>query len=199
MKNILCLLTCFGACSVMGAEISTFSAVGGGDNSIFVSIKKSGEKIGTISSLYELNDKTKREIKLPEELRTREIVGIFSSKKHLYIVSQMTTEQGDNPVVYENSNQKWNKVSELDCKNFTKLEVEKEVMNVFCEHEEKDQKSIVNKLVTIKGMNVEKKLILPQTEIKETKITAKLEGIPFEWEKITVKNKKTKVYSVSEF
>ena len=48
-------------------------------------------------------------------------------------------------------------------------------------------------------MHVEKKLVLPQTEIKESKITAKLEGIPFEWEKITVKNKKTKVYTVSEF
>lgn len=111
----------------------------------------------------------------------------------------MTTEQGDNPVIYESLNQKWKKVVELDCKSFVKIEVEKESVNVFCEQEENDKKKITNKIVTIKGMDIEKKITLPLTEINEPQLSAKFEGIPFEWEKITVISKKSKVYRVSDF
>jgi hypothetical protein len=199
MKHIFLILLTTWSLQAIGSERITFSAIGKGENSIFVSTKKSGEKIGTRSSLYELDEKNKKEIKMPEELKSREVVGIFSNKKKLYIISQMTTEQGDNPVIYESINQKWKKVVELDCKNFVKIEVEKESVNVFCEQEENDKKKITNKIVTIKGMDIEKKITLPLTEINESQLSAKFEGIPFEWEKITVISKKSKVYKVSDF
>jgi hypothetical protein len=64
------------------------------------------------------------------------------------------------------------------------------------DHQKISQKS---EAVTIKNLAVDKKITLPLTEIKEAKISAKLEGTPFEWDKIKVQNSHSKDFNVSEF
>ena len=201
MKLLITLLLCLGSTTIFSAERKTFSALGSGDNSIFVSVKKSSGEHGIRSALFEIKEKDRKEIKLSDEIKEREIVGIFSSKKKLFIISQMTTEQGDNPIVFEFSNNKWSKLKELDCKNFSKIEIQKNDLNVFCEKEEKDTDKITNfnKLVSIKNLNIDKKITIPQLESSEGAISAKLIGIPFEWNKLKIMTKITKEMDVSEF
>jgi hypothetical protein len=201
MKLLITFLIALGTTQLIAAERKTFSAMGSGDNSIFVSVKKSSVEHGITSALFEIREKDKREIKLSDEIKEREIVGIFSNKKKLFIISQLTTEQGDTPIVYEYSNSKWAKIKELECKNFTKIEIQKNDLNVFCEKEEKDSDKMTsfNKLVNIKNMNIDKKITIPQIESTEGSITAKLIGTPFEWNKLKVMTKSSKEMDVSEF
>ena len=201
MKILITLLLCLSSTTIFSAERKTFSALGSGDNSIFVSVKKFSGEHGISSALFEIKEKDRKEIKLSDEIKEREIVGIFSSKKKLFIISQMTTEQGDNPIVFEFSNNKWSKLKELDCKNFSKIEIQKNDLNVFCEKEEKDTDKITNfnKLVSIKNLNIDKKITIPQLESSEGAISAKLIGIPFEWNKLKIMTKITKEMDVSEF
>lgn len=125
----------------------------------------------------------------------------FSQAKRLFIISQLTSEKGDNPIVFEFSNNKWARLKELDCKNFSKIEIQKNDLNVFCEKEEKDTDKITNfnKIVNIKNMNIDKKITIPQMESSEGAITAKLVGTPFEWDKLKIISKVPKEIDVSEF
>jgi hypothetical protein len=201
MKILLTFIICLSSTNLWAAERKTFSALGSGENSVFVSVKKSSTETGITSSLFEVKEKDKKEIKLSDEIRDREIVGIFTSKKRLFIISQLTSEQGDNPIVFEFTNNKWAKLKELDCKNFSKIEIQKNNLNVFCEIEEKNTDKITNfnKLVSIKNMNVDKKITIPQIESTEGAINAKLVGTPFEWDKLKIMTKVTKEIDVNEF
>lgn len=199
MKYIITLTTIIIATVSMAAETKKFTALGNGDNSVYVSVKKSSKETGAESKLFELDDKSKKEIKLPTELQERDIVGIFSHKKRLFIISQMTTEQGDNPVLYENINNKWSKIKEVNCKNFSKIEIEKNTVTFNCEMEDHQKTIQKSEAVKIKNLAVDKKITIPQTEIKDAKFSAKLEGTPFEWDKIRVQNSHSKDFNVSEF
>ena len=201
MKILLTFLICLSTTTLWSAERKTFSALGSGENSVFVSVKKSSTETGITSSLFEVKEKDKKEIKLSDEIKDREIVGIFTSKKRLFIISQLTSERGDNPIVFEFTNNKWAKLKELDCKNFSKIEIQKNDLNVFCEIEEKNTDKITNfnKLVSIKNMNVDKKITIPQMESTEGEINAKLIGTPFEWDKLKIMTKVTKEIDVNEF
>ncbi len=199
MKNIIFALLLASSTNVMAASHKHFTALGNGENSIYVSLKSRTDNHAPMSSLFEITDKSKKEIKLSEEIKEREIVGIFLSKKRLFIISQMTTEQGDNPIVYENVKNKWNKIVEIDCKNFSKIEILKNDLSVFCEHETENKISNETKMVSIKNMNIEKKITIPQLEINDNKINAKLEGSPFEWDKVKIGDNKLKILSVNDF
>ncbi len=199
MKNIILSLILLISINAKAASSKHFTALGNGESSIFVSVKKSVDNHAPMSSLFEISEKNKKEIKLSDEIKEREIVGIFLSKKRLFIISQMTNEQGDNPIVFENIKNKWIKIAELDCKNFSKIEILKNDLSVFCEHETENKISTETKLVIIKNINIEKKIIIPQMEVKDNKINAKLEGTPFEWDKIKIENNKLKDLSVNDF
>ena len=201
MKIFLTLIICLSTTNLWANERKTFSAIGAGDNSVFVSVKKTSPETGITSSLFEVKEKDKKEIKLSDEIKDREIVGIFTSKNRLFIISQLTSERGDNPIVFEFTNNKWAKLKELDCKNFSKIEIQKNDLNVFCEKEEKDTAKVTNfnKLVNIKNMNIEKKITIPQMESSEGAFSAKLVGTPFEWDKLKITSKITKEMDVSDF
>ncbi|MBI3557704.1 MAG: hypothetical protein HY074_15695 [Deltaproteobacteria bacterium] len=116
---------------------SSFTALASGQSGesyAGVKVAKKGEELSSYLFRIDAKSLKARPLKLPKDLKNREIVAILPSERQLYIVTQWTLEQGDNALVdvYDLEKKSWNKVDTANCNSFDRLAVQDNKLVFHC-------------------------------------------------------------------
>ncbi len=74
-------------------------------------------------------------IPLPEEITTRDIIGLIPEKKKLFVLTHENETEKDGPMlhVFDSTDNSWKKLGQLICPAFTKVKMSSTKMIFFCE------------------------------------------------------------------
>lgn len=167
-----------------------FTSVAAIDEAVFAGIKSKTKNEEVVSSLLVVKGNVPTKIDLPKDQDGREIVALVPMGKNLAVVSQLTAELGDNPIVlsFNPNSKKWSTLGSADCKAFDKIEKTKGQLNFHCEtptQTEEVKKSIVSvSLGIIDSQDLQ--ISFPQDKAKSDKTQAELVGPSYAWKKLKV-------------
>lgn len=172
------------------------------DRLVFAAVKKVETGMEMESHLLEvnLNDFQETKVKLPKEIDSREVVGLLPTKDgQILVVTQITRGGGDKPLVhrYGPSKKEWERVAEVDCISFSRINVTNNSLEFTCERtsDKGDVKKVVEK-VSSPTQLYSSSVTLPVTKVESKDFKASLEGESFEWTKLKItRGKKEKVFT----
>jgi hypothetical protein len=74
-------------------------------------------------------------IPLPEEITTRDIIGLIPEKKKLFVLTHGYETDKDGPMlhIFDSNDNRWKKLGQLACPAFTKVKLSSTKMIFFCE------------------------------------------------------------------
>ncbi|OFZ20666.1 MAG: hypothetical protein A2X94_04095 [Bdellovibrionales bacterium GWB1_55_8] len=182
-----------------------YSATAISTTDVFAGTLKTTSGMEPESAFWKINLRTgtTSSIELPAELRDREIVGILPAKQGVYVISQYTIEQGDQPLVhhFDTGPGRWKRVGQVDCPAFSVIHSSKKDLTFECEELDESGKTMPKKksLALLKQFPVTARdLKIPQTQDAAASREVRLQGTPFEWDSLKVRlDKKEKTYDAS--
>lgn len=172
------------------------------DKLVVAGVKSVEPGMEMVSHLLEVDAHrmSSRKIKLPSEIDSREVVGLFPTQKDMILVlTQITRGGGDKPQIhsYDTTKNTWKKLGEVDCISFSKVSVSAKDLEFSCEETSDAGKvsMVVKKFPVVTELKAQG-VTLPVTKIEKNKLKASLEGEEFEWNKLKVtQGKKEKVFT----
>lgn len=200
--NIVALsLLSFFSLNIWGAAIFTNISVVS-DRLVLAGVKNVEPGMEMASHLLEVDASrmSSRKIKLPREIDSREVVGLFPTKKDVVlVVTQITMGGGDQPQIhsYDTAKNSWKKIGQVDCVSFSKVIVSATDLEFSCEETDAAGKvSVVAKKVSVGSALTAQAVTLPVIKIDRNEVKASLEGEEFSWNKLKVtQGKKEKVFT----
>lgn len=196
----LTLLSLFSLESWSASSFTNVASIS--EKTLVAGVKKVETGMEMESHLLEVDasNLSSRKIKLPADIESREVVGLFPALKDaVLVVTQITTGGGDKPQVhsYDLLKKSWKKIGEVDCVSFAKVEVTTSALEFSCEVTDAAGKvsTVVRKVTSPVSLKVQK-VELPVTKIEESKFKANLAGEEFAWNQLKViQGKKEKVFA----
>jgi hypothetical protein len=169
---------------------------------VVAGVKKveSGMEMESYLLEVDANNFSTRKVKLPVDIESREVVGLFAALKDaVLVVTQITTGGGDKPQVhsYDLLKKSWKKIGEVDCVSFAKVEVTAGALEFSCEVTDAAGKvsTVVKKVSSPVNLKIQK-VDLPVTKIESLELKATLSGEEFAWNQLkVVKGKNEKTYN----
>jgi hypothetical protein len=194
-KTLISFLFLYSFSSFAGSAVYTSLNFSGETLFAGVKISEKGEEPDTYLLQVNSQKMSSDKINLPAELIHREVVALLpSAGEDLVVVTQKTTEQGDNPLIhtYRPSLKKWTKVAEAKCMSFAKLEMSEKNLIFHCVETNDQGKEVIRpEKVATTGLKFSSKgaLSLPQTKVDSKDLKAELIGESFEWKELKVSAK----------
>ena len=195
-------LTLLSFFSIQSWAVSSFTNIAAvSEKFVVAGVKKVETGMEMESHLLEVDasNLSSRKVKLPADIESREIVGLFPAQKDaVLVITQITTGGGDKPQVhsYDLLKRLWKKIGEVDCVSFAKVEAVANALEFSCEVTDANGKvnTVMRKVASPLNLKVQK-VSLPITKTEESKFKATLEGPEFSWNQLKViQGKKEKVF-----
>jgi len=102
---------------------------------VYVGVKRGDNPGDSAVISFPFSSGVRTNIPLPDEIAHRDVIGLITEKKKLFVVTNGNGEAGDGPMlhVYDRGRSHWSKVGQVVCPTFTKVTLKASQMIFSCE------------------------------------------------------------------
>ena len=146
--------------------------------------------------LLQTKDNSKQNIKLPEEIAARDVIGIIPEKNKLFILSLRQSDLTDKPLlhVHDLENSSWKKIGDANCHSFIAARIRSSDISFRCETGKKTRRG--KAIFQWKSLPLGKERIFsasgivrfPEFLLRYGKQTISLEGLAPDWTRLRIKS-----------
>lgn len=200
MRNLIIFILMIHSSFGFSAPVFTSIHMLDGKNVYVATSDESGKNLTPKITKFNTATSKKSLLSIPQDLKSREILGMFFHHETLYVVSQWRIERGDKPRLhaFETNNKKWNRLGEFSCLSPKEIVFENKKVSLTC-FGDKESSIEVAKLQLAMARSIN----LPQKSVQlAEKRELTLQGLDYYWKSMKLtndSNKNIKLFSASEF